>query len=66
LPDWPVVNLDEAASKTLSFGQSIQVEQDFECANVRLFDQNEKFMGLGEMSPDGVIKPKRLFASAVS
>lgn len=66
LPDWPVVNLDEAESKTLSFGQSIQVEQDFECANVRLFDQNEKFMGLGEMSPDGVIKPKRLFASAVS
>jgi tRNA pseudouridine55 synthase len=66
LPDWPVVNLDEADSKTLSFGQSIQVEQDFECANVRLFDQNEKFMGLGEMSPDGVIKPKRLFVTAVS
>lgn len=66
LPDWPVVNLDEADSKTLSFGQSIQVEQDFECANVRLFDQNEKFMGLGEMSRDGVIKPKRLFVTAVS
>jgi tRNA pseudouridine55 synthase len=66
LPDWPVVNLDEADSKTLSFGQSIQVEQDFKCANVRLFDQNEKFMGLGEMSPDGVIKPKRLFVTAVS
>lgn len=65
LPDWPVINLDEAASKTLSFGQSIQVEQDFECANVRLFDQDKKFMGLGEMSPDGVIKPKRLFVAAV-
>jgi tRNA pseudouridine55 synthase len=66
LPDWPVVNLDEAASKTLSFGQSIQVEQDFECANVRLFDQNEKFMGLGEMTPEGVVKPKRLFVTAPS
>ena len=65
LPDWPVINLDEAASKTLSFGQAIQVEQDYECANVRLFDQNEKFMGLGEMSPDGVVKPKRLFVAAV-
>ena len=65
LPDWPVINLDEAASKTLSFGQSIQVEQNYECANVRLFDQNEKFMGLGEMSPDGVVKPKRLFVAAV-
>jgi tRNA pseudouridine55 synthase len=65
LPDWPVINLDEAASKTLSFGQAIQVDQDYECANVRLFDQNEKFMGLGEMSPDGVVKPKRLFVAAV-
>lgn len=66
LPDWPVVSLDEADSKTLSFGQSIQVEQEFECANVRLFDHDEKFMGIGEMSPDGVIKPKRLFVTAVS
>lgn len=66
LPDWPVVNLDEKASKTLSFGQSIQIEQPFERANVRLFDQNEKFMGLGEMTEEGVIKPKRLFVEAVS
>lgn len=65
LPDWPVINLDESASRTLSYGQSIQVEQDYERANVRLFDQNEKFMGLGEMSPDGVVKPKRLFVAAV-
>ncbi len=65
LPDWPMINLDEADSKTLSFGQAIQVEQDFKCANVRLFDQHEKFMGLGEMSPDGVVKPKRLFVAAV-
>ncbi len=66
LPEWPAICLDETASKTISYGQSILVEQDFECANVRLFDQNEKFMGLGEMSPDGVIKPKRLFVTAVS
>lgn len=66
LPDWPAINLDEQDSKSLSFGQSIQIEQDFECANVRLFDQNEKFMGLGEMTPDGVVKPKRLFVSATS
>lgn len=64
LPDWPVINLDERDSKTLSFGQTVQVEQDFECANVRLFDQNKKFMGLGEMTPEGVVKPKRLFVTA--
>lgn len=64
LPDWPVVNLDEDESKTLSFGQTVQVEQTYERANVRLFDQNKKFMGLGEMTPDGVVKPKRLFVTA--
>ncbi|WP_297813205.1 tRNA pseudouridine(55) synthase TruB [uncultured Methylophaga sp.] len=66
LPDWPVVNLDEKASKTLSYGQHVQSTLPFKRANVRLFDQNEKFMGLGEMTTDGVIKPKRLFAAAVS
>jgi tRNA pseudouridine55 synthase len=64
LPDWPAVNLDEGESQTMRFGQSVQTEQDYQCANVRLFDQNEKFMGLGEMTPDGVVKPKRLFATA--
>lgn len=66
LPDWPVVNLDEKASKTLSYGQHVHSTLPFKRANVRLFDQNEKFMGLGEMTADGVIKPKRLFAAAVS
>jgi tRNA pseudouridine55 synthase len=66
LPDWPVVNLDEKASKTLSYGQHVQSTLPFKRANVRLFDQNEKFMGLGEMTADGVIKPKRLFVAAAS
>ncbi|MCX4187573.1 tRNA pseudouridine(55) synthase TruB [Methylophaga sp. OBS4] len=66
LPDWPVISLDEAMTKQLGFGQSVQTEQDFECANVRLFDYNGQFLGLGEMMPDGVVMPKRLFVNAVS
>ncbi len=66
LPDWPSIKLDEAGCKQLSFGQSVQVEQTYQCANVRLFDPTMQFLGLGEMTPEGVVKPKRLFATAVS
>lgn len=66
LPEWPSIKLDEAGCKQLSFGQSVQVAQPFECMNVRLFDPNMQFLGLGEMTPEGVVKPKRLFVTAVS
>lgn len=66
LPEWPSVKLDEADCKQLSFGQPVQVEQTFERANVRLFDPTMQFLGLGEMTPEGVVKPKRLFVTAVS
>ncbi|WP_438971485.1 tRNA pseudouridine(55) synthase TruB [Methylophaga sp.] len=66
LPEWPSVMLDEAGCKQLSFGQAVQVEQTYQCANVRLFDPTMQFLGLGEMTPDGVVKPKRLFVAATS
>jgi tRNA pseudouridine55 synthase len=66
LPEWPSIKLDETCCKQLSFGQTIQVTQQYQCANVRLFDPQMQFLGLGEMTPDGVIKPKRLFATAVN
>ncbi len=66
LPDWPSITLDEAGCKQLSFGQSVHVTQTYECANVRLFDTSMQFLGLGEMTSDGVVKPKRLFVSATS
>jgi tRNA pseudouridine55 synthase len=61
LPDWPSIPVDEAGTIELSFGRKIQTTQPFECANVRLFDPKGTFLGLGEMSPDGVIQPKRMF-----
>jgi len=65
LPDWPVVSLDEAMTKQLGFGQAVQTELDLECANVRLFDQDQQFLGLGEIVEKGVVVPKRLFSTAV-
>jgi len=66
LPEWPSVTLDDVGCKQLSFGQTVQVQQTFECANVRLFDPTMQFLGLGEMTPEGVVKPKRLFVAATS
>lgn len=66
LPDWPAIVLDEENTKSIGFGQSVTVETPFKSANVRLFNMNNQFLGIGEMSTEGVVAPKRLFANAVS
>lgn len=66
LPDWPSIQLDEEGTKNISFGRSISVHEPFISANVRLFNVNNEFIGLGEMSAEGVVSPKRLFANAVA
>ena len=64
LPDWPEVHLDEADSQRICFGQTVTINQAFVCANVRLFDHQARFIGLGEMTPAGLVSPKRLFVLA--
>jgi tRNA pseudouridine55 synthase len=66
LPNWPMIVLDEMATKSIGYGQSVTVSTAFKSANVRLYNVNNEFIGLGEMSADGVVAPKRLFANAVS
>lgn len=66
LTDWPAIVLDEEGTKSIGFGQSVTVQTPFKSANVRLFNMNNQFLGLGEMSAEGVVAPKRLFANAVS
>jgi len=61
LPDWPSIYIDEDKVKALKFGQSIQVEQAFESPQVRLFSLDNTFLGLGEMSEEGIVSPKRVF-----
>lgn len=64
LPSWPSVVATEDMVIALRFGQTIKVEQDFESANIRLFDENQQFIGLGEMSQEGIVAPKRVFVLA--
>ena len=61
LPDWPTISVSDDMVIALRFGQTIKVDQSFESAQVRLFDLNNKFLGLGEMSEQGIVAPKRVF-----
>jgi len=64
LPDWPAIDVSDEMVTALRYGQSVQVEHAFERANVRLFDQEKAFLGLGEMSETGLVAPKRVFVIA--
>ena len=64
LPDWPAIDVTDEMVTALRLGQTVQVEQAFERANVRLFDQDQQFLGLGEMSENGSVAPKRVFVLA--
>ena len=61
LPDWPAISVSDEMVTALRHGQKITVEQDFQSANVRLFDRSNLFLGLGEMSETGTVAPKRVF-----
>ncbi|MDC9724440.1 MAG: tRNA pseudouridine(55) synthase TruB [Gammaproteobacteria bacterium] len=61
LPDWPEVIATDEMVTALRFGQTIKVEQVYSSANVRLFDMEKVFLGLGEMSEQGIVAPKRVF-----
>ncbi len=61
LSNWPCIYATEYMVTCLRYGQSIKVEQEFESANVRLFGPGAEFLGLGEMTEQGVVAPKRVF-----
>jgi len=61
LPGWPAISVTDDMVTALRFGQTINVDQSFESAQVRLFDLNKQFLGLGEMSEQGIVAPKRVF-----
>ncbi|NQY51543.1 MAG: tRNA pseudouridine(55) synthase TruB [Piscirickettsiaceae bacterium] len=62
LPDWPKIDVSDDMVESLRFGQIVQVQHEFERANVCLFDQYKRFLGLGKMSESGFVAPKRIFS----
>jgi len=61
LPSWPEVIANNEMVTALRYGQTIKIEQAYLSAKVRLFDMDKTFIGLGEMSEQGVVAPKRVF-----
>jgi tRNA pseudouridine55 synthase len=61
LPDWPSIDATDDMIDALRHGQTIIVNQPFESTKVRLFDSNKQFIGLGEMTEQGIVAPKRVF-----
>lgn len=58
--DWTAVHLDENASFYLKQGQAVQVPNAPTEGLVRFFDENDVFLGVGEVKSDGNLAPKRL------
>lgn len=65
LPDMPSLSLDADACQRISYGQRIPVEQSGgEQHWVKIFDQQQQFLGLGQLSDDGILAPKKLFVDS--
>jgi tRNA pseudouridine55 synthase len=60
LQDWPDVELPEQTAYYLNHGQAVRVPGSPAFGMVRLRDQNGQFIGIGEMTDDARVAPKRL------
>ncbi len=70
LRNFPAVMLDSAAVLSLLQGQTVadpfSMNGSMEGERVRLYDREENFLGLGEVTTQGEIAPKRLMAEKIS
>lgn len=60
---FPAITLDEDSSFYLQQGQAVWQSGAITSGFLRLYSQNQVFLGLGELSPDGKIAPKRLIVN---
>lgn len=60
LEDWPVLDLTEQTAYYLNHGQAVRVPGSPAFGKVRLRDANGRFLGIGEMTDDARVAPKRL------
>ena len=56
----PAVTLNADASHYLMQGQAVWVSGKIPNGEIRLFDENSRFLGLGFLQDDGKVAPKRL------
>lgn len=60
LSDWPYVNLNDDTAYYLRMGQAVQVPQAPTQGWVRIYAGKHDFLGIGQITDDGRVAPKRL------
>ena len=62
LPHWPAVELDASAALRVSRGGPVPPPPGHYSGFVRLYAPGHRFLGVGELQPDGLVAPRRLVA----
>ena len=60
LKDIPKIRLADEAAYYLSLGQSVTTSGLPKSGQLRIYNSSQQFIGLGEVTEDGKISPKRL------
>ena len=60
LVDWPVVRLDESACERFSHGNPVVISESGQTGQVRVYGPENRLLGLGELTPEMLLKPRRL------
>ena len=58
--DLPAVTLTQAMVEQIRLGQTIKIHHEIDADLIKLYDEQQLFIGLGEPKHAGAIKPKRL------
>ena len=61
LTGFPAIELDVSESKRFSGGQAVQVVEDGMKGLARVYEAGGRFLGVGELSGDGWLAPRRVF-----
>jgi len=63
LGHWPAVQLTANSSFYIKQGQAVQVPKAPLAGWVRMYGENDEFIGVGEIDDDGRVAPRRLLAN---
>lgn len=61
LPNIKSTTLNALQTLDIKHGRPVQTDKLGQPAKVKLFDPQQQFLGIGELSEEGIIAPKRLF-----
>lgn len=64
LAAWSECQLDAATGERFSGGQAVQVDIEGKAVLVRVYGENHRFLGVGELTGEGTVAPRRIFRLA--